>query len=57
LIDAVDENGAVGRSRGDAPEIDGFVYVDSVECRPGDLIDVEITDADTHDLYGTTVAA
>ena len=29
LIDEVDDDGAVGRSAGDAPEIDGVTYVDS----------------------------
>ncbi len=57
LIDAVDADGAVGRSRGDAPEIDGCVYVDSVACAPGDLIEVVIDEADTHDLYATVAAA
>ena len=54
LIDSVDADGAVGRSRGDAPEIDGCVYVDSTDCSPGDLIDVTIVEADTHDLFATT---
>ena len=56
LIDTVGPDGAVGRSRGDAPEIDGYVYVDSVDCAPGDLIDVVIDDADTHDLYATVAS-
>jgi len=47
----------VGRSRGDAPEIDGRVYVDSVDCEPGDLIEVEIVDSDTHDLHASRVPA
>jgi ribosomal protein S12 methylthiotransferase len=54
LIDSVDDEGAVGRSRGDAPEIDGCVYVDSIDCRPGDFVDVTIVDAGTHDLHATT---
>jgi len=57
LIDSVSDDGAVGRSRGDAPEIDGSVYVESVACRPGDLIEVTINDADTHDLYATVVTS
>jgi ribosomal protein S12 methylthiotransferase len=54
LIDSVDADGAIGRSLGDAPEIDGCVYVDSTDCGPGDLIDVTIVEADTHDLFATT---
>jgi len=56
LIDSVDEDGAIGRSRGDAPEIDGVVYVDTVDCRSGDLIDATIAEADTHDLYASTAS-
>ena len=33
-------------------EIDGLVYVDKAgHVQPGDFIEVEITDSDTHDLY------
>ncbi len=54
LIDSVDDDGAIGRSRGDAPEIDGCVYVDTVDCSPGEFVDVTIVEADTHDLFATT---
>ena len=41
LIDEVDEDGAVGRSAGDAPEIDGCVYVSSDKpLQPGDMVTV-----------------
>ena len=51
LVDAVDEDGAIARSFADAPEIDGQVYVlDGQHLRPGDLVEVEITDADEYDL-------
>jgi ribosomal protein S12 methylthiotransferase len=53
IVDRVEPNGAIGRSKGDAPEIDGVVYVDSTACRPGDRFEVKVTDADTHDLYAT----
>ncbi len=54
VIDAVGDDGAVGRTRGDAPEIDGRVYIEGVgpELKPGDMIRIEITDADEHDLWG-----
>src|SRR5262249_9565371 len=55
LVDAVDTDGAIGRTRGDAPEIDGVVYIDSAKCRSGDRFDVKVTDADAHDLYATRV--
>ena len=46
--------GATGRSQADAPEIDGHVYLRDVAAtlRPGDIVDVEIEDADEHDLFG-----
>lgn len=53
LIDQVDEEGIVGRSKADAPEIDGVVYVETnKELSPGDLIDVRISSADEYDLWG-----
>jgi ribosomal protein S12 methylthiotransferase len=46
--------GATGRSQADAPEIDGHVYLRDVDSdlAPGDIIMVEIEDADEHDLFG-----
>ncbi len=53
LVDEVDEEGAVARSAADAPEIDGLVYIEeSSDLKPGDFVEVEITDADAHDLWG-----
>jgi ribosomal protein S12 methylthiotransferase len=54
LIDAVDESGgATGRSKADAPEIDGEVHLrDSGGLEPGDLVSVRLEDSDEHDLYG-----
>jgi ribosomal protein S12 methylthiotransferase len=57
LIDEVDEEGAIGRSAADAPEIDGKVYLDGItDLRPGDALVVEVTDADDYDLWGEPVA-
>lgn len=56
LIDEVDEEGAVGRSYADAPEIDGVVYLNGdMEVEPGDMVDVLIEHADEYDLWGTRV--
>ncbi len=42
---------AVGRTAGQAPEVDGVVYVaDAPDARPGDFLRVRITGADEHDL-------
>ena len=44
---------AIARTKADAPEIDGVVYLDDAEgLTPGDFVDVQITDADGHDLWG-----
>ena len=52
LVDEVDEDGALARSQGDAPDIDGLVYItDGHELEPGQFADVKITDCDVHDLY------
>jgi ribosomal protein S12 methylthiotransferase len=59
-----DEQGAVARSQGDAPEIDGNVFIDLCpgdaselsglprELNCGDIVEVKIDDADEYDLYG-----
>ncbi|MEH6570402.1 MAG: 30S ribosomal protein S12 methylthiotransferase RimO, partial [Halioglobus sp.] len=52
LIDEVDEEGAIGRSSADAPEIDGKVYLDGVQdLNPGDFVEAEVTGADEYDLW------
>ncbi|MDR0635110.1 MAG: 30S ribosomal protein S12 methylthiotransferase RimO [Azoarcus sp.] len=58
LVDEVDEEeGALARSPGDAPEIDGLVIVpDGEGLRPGDFAQVRITDCDVHDLYAERIA-
>jgi ribosomal protein S12 methylthiotransferase len=54
LIDEVDdEGGASGRSKYDAPEIDGMVHLrDAGGVQPGDIISARIEDADEADLFG-----
>lgn len=52
LVDEVDEEGAIARSSADAPEIDGQVYIkDGQELEAGDLVEVTVTESDTHDLW------
>ena len=56
IVDEIDEQGIVGRSMADAPEIDGVVYVDNLSqsaFKIGDIIQVTITQADEYDLWGT----
>ena len=55
LIDAVDAEtgGASGRSKADAPEIDGEVHLrDAGGLQPGDIVKVRVEGADEHDLFG-----
>lgn len=56
LIDEVDEEGAVGRSMADAPEIDGAVYLNGDrQVKVGDVVRVKVEHADEYDLWGTRV--
>lgn len=56
LVDEVGEAGATARSISDAPEIDGLVFVDGAcNARPGDFLNVEVIDADAHDLWAKIV--
>ena len=56
LVDEVDEEGAMARSKADAPEIDGLVYLDGVfDVEPGDFLTVRVVDTDAHDLYAERV--
>ncbi|MHA0915025.1 30S ribosomal protein S12 methylthiotransferase RimO [Kosakonia cowanii] len=56
MIDEVDEEGAIGRSMADAPEIDGAVYLNGeTNVKPGDIVRVKVENADEYDLWGTCV--
>ena len=58
IVDGVGEDGAIARSFADAPEIDGLVYIqDGPQLKAGDLVDVNITDADDYDLSGVLTNA
>jgi ribosomal protein S12 methylthiotransferase len=59
IIDAVDPDtgGATGRSKADAPEIDGEVHLrDAGHLQPGEVVAVAVEDSDEHDLFGVPVA-
>ena len=56
IIDEVGPTVAKGRSKGDAPQIDGTVYVASRRpLRVGEIATVKIERADAYDLHGTVV--
>jgi ribosomal protein S12 methylthiotransferase len=56
LIDEVVEEGAVARSKADAPDIDGQVFIDgATHLKVGELVDVVLEEADEYDLWGRLV--
>jgi ribosomal protein S12 methylthiotransferase len=60
LVDDVrpEESVVIGRSKWDAPDIDGQVIVgDANGIKPGDLITVTVTGSDEYDLYATAGTA
>ena len=56
LIDETGDEGIIGRTSADAPEIDGCIYVESDRAlKPGDIVKVRVTEADEYDLWGETI--
>ncbi|MBN1238107.1 MAG: radical SAM protein, partial [Gammaproteobacteria bacterium] len=57
IVDEADEQGVIARSKGDAPEIDGNVYLPpGTAFAPGAIVTVRIDDADDYDLWARPVA-
>ena len=56
VIDEKTDNGYLGRSYLDSPEIDSAIIISS-DCKHeiGDFIDVKITDYDGYDLIGEEI--
>ncbi len=54
IVDEVDEEGATCRTKADAPEIDGNLFIDEgfEELSPGDMVSVEVDEASEYDLWG-----
>jgi len=53
LVDGIETGAAIGRSKADAPEIDGIVQIlDGQGLAPGDLVQVKVESADEYDLIG-----
>ena len=56
IVDEIDEEGIIGRTKADAPEVDGLVYIENLSGTPvkvGEFIKVTITHSDEYDLWGT----
>jgi ribosomal protein S12 methylthiotransferase len=54
IVDEVDEDGATCRTRADAPEIDGNLFIDDgfAGLAPGDIVPVTVEEAGEYDLWG-----
>ncbi len=54
IVDSVDAEGATCRTKADAPEIDGNLYIDEgfEGLTPGDIVQVTVEDASEYDLWG-----
>ncbi len=50
MIDGAGEDGLIGRSQREAPEVDGVVFLPEFDAVPGDRFDVKITGALDYDL-------
>lgn len=58
LIDEVSEDGAVGRTYADSPEIDGSVFLDgATDLSEGDMVIATITKSGAYDLWGEVVGS
>ncbi|MCB5411158.1 30S ribosomal protein S12 methylthiotransferase RimO [Pseudogemmobacter faecipullorum] len=57
IIDEIDEEGATCRTKADAPEIDGNLFIDEgfEDLSTGDIVTVEVEEASEYDLWGRLV--
>ena len=56
IVDEIDDECIIGRTKADAPEVDGLVYIENLSGTPvkvGEFIKVTITHSDEYDLWGT----
>ena len=53
IVDRIDENEAIGRSRGDAPDIDGKVLLTGGTLNVGDIVRARVEAAGPYDLWVT----
>ncbi len=59
IVDTVDADGATCRTRADAPEIDGNLFIDEgfEGLAPGDIVSVRVDEAGEYDLWGSQAVA
>lgn len=55
IVDEIDDEGAVCRTKADAPEIDGNLFIEENfdKISVGDILKVKVTAASDYDLWGT----
>ncbi|MGB1234722.1 MAG: 30S ribosomal protein S12 methylthiotransferase RimO [Planktomarina sp.] len=58
IVDEVDEGAATCRTKSDAPEIDGNLFIDEghTSLKPGDIVTVKVDEASEYDLWGQLVS-
>ncbi|HEX6996662.1 MAG TPA: 30S ribosomal protein S12 methylthiotransferase RimO [Gammaproteobacteria bacterium] len=57
IVDEIEGDQALGRSAGDAPDIDGRVYLPRAGLRPGAIVRARVTASDEYDLWAEPAAA
>ncbi|MCV6825229.1 MULTISPECIES: 30S ribosomal protein S12 methylthiotransferase RimO [Halocynthiibacter] len=57
IVDEVDDEAATCRTKADAPEIDGNLFIDEgfEDLKPGDMLTVKVDEASEYDLWGKAV--
>ena len=57
IVDEVDEEGAVCRTKGDAPQIDGNLFIDKnfKDLIKGQIVNVKVDEASEYDLWGKII--
>jgi ribosomal protein S12 methylthiotransferase len=57
IVDEVDHEAATCRTKADAPEIDGNLFIDEgfEHLKPGDMVKVVVDEASEYDLWGSLV--
>lgn len=54
IIDEITDEAIIARGPGDAPDIDGRIYIepsDKIDAKVGDMVSVHITEAEHYDLF------
>ena len=51
IVDQVNQDQVIARSKGDSPEIDGNVFLPKGDLRVGDIINAQVKSADSYDLW------